>query len=80
MTTHAVHDDIMEVGLDAGCERCRELAADPVANLDTENMLRILAGDCYSELDREAQAKMSWIAQRYERMQEAVGTTSGLLR
>lgn len=72
MTTHAIHDAILEAGLDPGCERCRELASDPISNLDSENLIRILAGHCYSDLDRQVQSDLSWLAQRYERLQELV--------
>jgi hypothetical protein len=43
MTVHSYHPDTHEHGLADGCERCAELAADPFAGLDDEN-LRLLAG------------------------------------
>jgi hypothetical protein len=73
MTTHSAHDDILEAGLQSGCLRCEEIVLAPVDLLDNENLVRILSGHVYSDLDREAQVRMSWIATQYERMQEVIG-------
>jgi hypothetical protein len=74
LTVHIAHLEIMEAGLYGDCPRCEELANDPVGQLDSENMVRIFTQHLYSDLDRMAYQKMSWIAQQYERLQEAVLT------
>ncbi len=42
MTVHAVHPDTHEHGLADDCDRCAELAADPVRTLDHINLGRIM--------------------------------------
>ena len=37
-TTHTVHTDVSVAGLADGCPRCLEHAADPVRDLDLENL------------------------------------------
>jgi hypothetical protein len=68
---HTPHDDILEAGLDSACPRCQELAADPVVNLDSANLHRIMSGHVYSDLDREALARLSWYRARLQQMEGA---------
>ena len=56
---HAPHPDIATEGLADGCPRCEEIAANPVAQLDSEQILRlVLEQDYRSTLDRVAAAKI----------------------
>lgn len=41
--THVAHPRIIEHGLVDGCPRCEEIAADPFADLDDENLAELVA-------------------------------------
>jgi len=38
MSTHVYHPSIQEEGLHDGCDRCAEIAAAPIENLDSWNL------------------------------------------
>lgn len=57
MTTHSLHDEILEAGLDDECLRCVELADHP-DQLDDVNRMRLQAGHLYSDLDRVAAMRL----------------------
>jgi hypothetical protein len=40
--THVAHPHIINHGLADGCERCAEIAADPIANLDDKNLIDLI--------------------------------------
>ena len=61
--THSPHDDIHEVGLDAACPRCDELANHP-DQLDEDNQSRLRAGFVYTGLDRVAAANLARLDER----------------
>lgn len=42
MSTHAAHPLVIQHGLADGCDRCAEIAADPIANLDSANLKDLL--------------------------------------
>lgn len=54
--THKPHPDVHDAGLDDTCERCLELAIDPLRLLDNAMLRRLLAYDIRSEGDRIASA------------------------
>ena len=56
---HTAHPDIATDGLADGCPRCEEIAANPVTQLDSEQILRLVLDQDYrSTLDRVAAAKI----------------------
>jgi hypothetical protein len=52
--THKPHPDVHDAGLDDTCERCLELAIDPLRLLDNAMLRRLFAGDLRSDGDRLA--------------------------
>lgn len=64
MSTHTVHPDIHTHGLADGCPRCEEIASNPLASLDTENLNLLLGRMTTSLPPRSAN---EWLAmQRIE--------------
>lgn len=54
MTIHIPHPDIMTNGLWDSCERCQELAEDPMHSLDLDNRKRIWHGTLHTNTDLKA--------------------------
>jgi hypothetical protein len=42
MAAHGPHPKIREAGLADGCERCGEMAADPLVHLDSDNLRELV--------------------------------------
>jgi len=51
MPSHTVHEDIAEAGLNDDCERCAEIATNPVVYLDGENFRALWAKMISVEFD-----------------------------
>jgi len=54
MPSHDPHDEIADAGLADGCERCDEIAENPVAYLDGENFRALWAKMISVEYDDQA--------------------------
>lgn len=72
---HNQHPSIMEHGLDAGCQRCVEIAADPLIELDAENVRRLWTGKVKSRLDIEAYNVLYRVAVRASSMENKLQST-----
>ena len=56
MTIHTYHPDSHTHGLHPDCPRCQEHAEHPHESLDAWNRARLLCGDVFTDLDRQALA------------------------
>jgi hypothetical protein len=73
MTAHTPHPPSHEVGLQLDCPRCKELAANPTAKLDDENLRRIWTGKHHTRLDLAAYDKLYATVVASERLARAFG-------
>lgn len=57
VSSHVLHAEILDEGLQMDCARCRSLAEHPW-ELDEANQARLSAGHTYSELDELAASNL----------------------